>query len=203
MIRYIKGTLAFVEDTAVVVDNQGIGYRILVPVSLLETLPPLGGEVVLYTYLNVREDAMQLFGFASLDDLDVFQKLITVSGVGPKAGLGILGTLSADDVRFAVLSDDAATISKAPGIGAKTAKKLIVELKDKLDIREVVAGMQGEGPSGKGDANTLHTSAVSEAVEALTALGYSATDAMKAVRQVDGGDGMSTEELLRQALKGM
>lgn len=203
MIRYIKGTLAFVDDTAVVVDNQGIGYRILVPVSLLETLPPLGGEVVLYTYLNVREDAMQLFGFASLDDLDVFQKLITVSGVGPKAGLGILGTLSADDVRFAVLSDDAATISKAPGIGAKTAKKLIVELKDKLDIREVVAGMQGEGPSGKGDGNNLRTSAVSEAVEALTALGYSATDAMKAVRQVDGGDGMSTEELLRQALKGM
>lgn len=203
MIRYIKGTLALIEDAAVVVDNQGIGYRILVPVSLLETLPPLGGEVIFYTYLNVREDAMQLFGFASLDDLEVFQKLITVSGVGPKAGLGILGTLSADDVRFAVLSDDAATISKAPGIGIKTAKKLIVELKDKLDIREVVEGIQGEGFSGKEQENALHREAVSEAVEALTALGYSATDAMKAVRQVDGGAGMSTEELLRQALKGM
>ena len=203
MIRYIKGTLALIEDAAVVVDNQGIGYRILVPVSLLETLPSLGGEVIFYTYLNVREDAMQLFGFASLDDLEVFQKLITVSGVGPKAGLGILGTLSADDVRFAVLSDDAATISKAPGIGIKTAKKLIVELKDKLDIREVVEGIQGEGFSGKEQENALHREAVSEAVEALTALGYSATDAMKAVRQVDGGAGMSTEELLRQALKGM
>lgn len=203
MIRYIKGTLALIEDAAVVVDNQGIGYRILVPVSLLETLPPLGGEMIFYTYLNVREDAMQLFGFASLDDLEVFQKLITVSGVGPKAGLGILGALSADDVRFAVLSDDAATISKAPGIGIKTAKKLIVELKDKLDIREVVEGIQGEGFSGKEQENALHREAVSEAVEALTALGYSATDAMKAVRQVDGGAGMSTEELLRQALKGM
>lgn len=202
MIRYMKGTLASVEDAAVVVDNHGIGYRILVPLSLLELLPPLGGDVTLYTYFNVREDAMQLFGFASPDDLEVFEKLITVSGIGPKAGLSILGVLSADDVRFAVLSDDAATIASAPGVGPKTAKKVIVELKDKLDIRDVLEGTHGSGSQGGGEKN-IRAGAVSEAVEALAALGYSATDAMKAVRQVEGGDGMSTEELLRQALKNM
>ena len=130
MIRYIKGTLEMIEEDAVILDNQGIGYRILVSPAMMDRLPMMGGEMKLYTYLNVREDAMQLFGFGNVDELEIFQMLITVSGIGPKAGLSILGTLSADDIRFAVLADDAAAIAKAPGVGAKTAKKVIVELKE-------------------------------------------------------------------------
>lgn len=192
-----------VEETAVVVDNQGIGYRILVPQSLPEQLGAPGSEVKIYTYLNVREDAMQLFGFGTLDELEVFQQLITVSGIGPKGGLNILGVLSADDIRFAVLAEDAGTIAKAPGIGAKTAKKLIVELKDKLKMKDVVESAlersaeeqtAGASPSGR---------AVSEAVEALAALGYSATDAMRAIRRVESYEALDTGELLKQALKNM
>lgn len=154
MIRYIKGTLEMIEEDAVVLDNHGIGYRILVSGALMDRLPGIGGEMKIYTYMNVREDAMQLFGFESMDELGMFCQLITVSGIGPKAGLSILGTLSADDIRFAVLADDAATIAKAPGIGAKTAKKLIVELKDKIAARETVDAVLEKAAERGGTHNT-------------------------------------------------
>ena len=128
MIGYIKGRLEEVMDGAIIVDNNGIGYEILVPASVIGSLPSKGNEVKIYTYMNVREDLLQLFGFMTRDDLEVFKMLITVSGIGPKGALGILGVMSADDIRFAVMSEDAKTISKAPGIGAKTARKLIIEL---------------------------------------------------------------------------
>ncbi|MBO5483739.1 MAG: Holliday junction branch migration protein RuvA [Lachnospiraceae bacterium] len=205
MIQYIQGTLAAVGENAVVVDNHGIGYHISVPASVLEHMPALGREVKIYTYLHVREDILQLFGFLSMDDLEVFRQLITVNGIGPKGGLGILSVMTADDLRFAVLADDAKSISKAPGIGAKTAGKLILELKDKLKIKDVVehalergvADNQSEGKDEK------HGKMVSEAVEALVALGYPASEAMKAVRQVDISDGISTEELLKRSLKNL
>lgn len=120
----------------------------------MDRLPGIGGEMKIYTYMNVREDAMQLFGFESMDELEMFCQLITVSGIGPKAGLSILGTLSADDIRFAVLADDAATIAKAPGIGAKTAKKLIVELKDKIAARETVDAVLEKAAERGGTQNT-------------------------------------------------
>lgn len=203
MIRYIKGTLEMIEEDAVILDNQGIGYRILVSSAMMDRLPVMGGEMKLYTYLNVREDAMQLFGFGSVDDLEIFQMLITVSGIGPKAGLSILGTLSADDIRFAVLADDAAAIAKAPGVGAKTAQKVIVELKDKIAAKETVDAVL-EKAAGKGTAKE-ESSGVSkssaEAVEALAALGYSAAEALKAVKQIENAGELTTEELLKQALK--
>ncbi len=199
MIRYIRGKLAMVEGTSVVVDNQGIGYRILVPQSLLEKLPAPGSEITIYTFLNVREDAMQLFGFETMDDLEIFQQLITVSGIGPKGGLNILSILSADDIRFAVLSDDARTIARAPGIGIKTAKKLIVELKDKLDAEAVIERSVGREDTRDGAAPQSRSMA--EAAEALSVLGYPAAEALKAVRQVEGADQMTTEELLKQALR--
>lgn len=205
MIQYIKGTLAAVGENAVVVDNHGIGYHISVPASVLEHMPVLGREVKIYTYLHVREDILQLFGFLSMDDLEVFRQLITVNGIGPKGGLGILSVMTADDLRFAVLADDAKSISKAPGIGAKTAGKLILELKDKLKIKDVVEnalerGLADNQSEGK-DEN--HGKMVSEAVEALVALGYPASEAMKAVRQVDNADDISTEELLKLSLKNL
>lgn len=203
MIRYIKGTLEMIEEDAVILDNQGIGYRIFVSPAMMDNLPVMGGEMKLYTYLNVREDAMQLFGFGSADDLEIFQMLITVSGIGPKAGLSILGTLSADDIRFAVLADDAAAIAKAPGVGAKTAKKVIVELKDKIAAKETVDAVL-EKAAGKGTAKEESSGvskASAEAVEALAALGYSAAEALKAVKQIENAGELTTEELLKQALK--
>ena len=201
MIRYIKGTLEMIEEDAVILDNQGIGYRILVSPAMMDRLPVMGGEMKLYTYLNVREDAMQLFGFGNVDELEIFQMLITVSGIGPKAGLSILGTLSADDIRFAVLADDAA--AKAPGVGAKTAKKVIVELKDKIAAKETVNAVL-EKAAGNGavkEENAGVSKASAEAVEALAALGYSAAEALKAVKQIENAGELTTEELLKQALK--
>ena len=124
MIGYIKGIVADKQDEYVIVDNQGIGWQIFVPASLLDSELRTGEEVKLYTWLHVREDAMQLYGFYTKDDLDVFRMLLNVSGIGPKVALGILSFLTADDLRFAVLADDAARIAKAPGVGKKTAQKL-------------------------------------------------------------------------------
>lgn len=203
MIQYISGTLAAAGESGIVVDHNGIGYQISVPASVLEKMPSLGREVKIYTYLHVREDLLQLFGFLTMDDLEVFRQLITVNGIGPKGGLGILGVMTADDLRFAVMADDAKTISKAPGIGAKTAGKLILELKDKLKVKDVVEQalerktLQGQEAVGEQAGHK----AVAEAVEALAALGYPAADAMKAVRKVEAAEELTTEELLKQSLK--
>lgn len=203
MIQYIRGQLAAVTESGVVVDNQGIGYYISVPASVLENMPSLGREVKIYTYLYVREDVVQLFGFLTMDDLEVFRQLITVSGIGPKGGLGILSVMTADDLRFAVMAEDAKAISKAPGIGAKTAGKLILELKDRLKIKDVVekALEHGEMQGQAGDGEQAGRRAISEAVEALAALGYPAADAMKAVRKIESAEELTTEELLKQSLK--
>ncbi|MCI7061810.1 MAG: Holliday junction branch migration protein RuvA [Lachnospiraceae bacterium] len=204
MIRYIKGTLEMIEEDAVVLDNHGIGYRILVSPAMLDSLPDMGSEMRIYTYLNVREDAMQLFGFGSMDELEIFKMLITVSGIGPKAGLSILGTLSADDIRFAVLADDAAAIAKAPGVGAKTAKKVIVELKDKIAAKETVDAVLEKAVTGTVDKERKQqgvSKSSAEAVEALSALGYSAAEALKAVKQIENAEALTTEELLKQVLK--
>ncbi len=202
MIQYIKGTLAAVSENTIVVDHQGIGYKISVPASFIEKMPPIGQSLTVYTYLHVREDLMQLFGFGSMDELEVFQLLITVNGIGPKGGLGILSVMTADDLRFAVMADDAKTIARAPGIGAKTAGKLILELKDKLKIKDVVETALDHGEALQ-EQNTAQGQQIAEAVEALAALGYSAADAMKAVRKVAAGGTYSTEELLKMSLKEM
>lgn len=205
MIQYVQGTLSMADENAIVVDNHGIGYYILVPASVLERMPALGNEVKIYTYLHVREDIMQLFGFLSMDDLEVFKQLITVNGIGPKGGLGILSVMSADDLRFAILADDAKSIAKAPGIGAKTASKVILELKDKLKMKDVVedALERGVAEHGQKTGGNFQGKVISEAVEALVALGYPAADAMKAVRQIEDSESMTTEELLRLSLKNM
>lgn len=202
MISYIRGILEAKEEGSIVVDHQGMGYQILVPASVLDILPDTGTEVKVYTYLHVREDLMQLFGFQSRDDRELFKMLITVSGIGPKGGLGLLGMLSSDEIRFAILSDDAKTIAKAPGIGAKTARKLILELKDKMELTEVVEGALDRGGSAAGTGKvSVSGQMVTDAVEALTALGYSSTEAMKAVKGVPMSEDMTVEMLLKQSLK--
>lgn len=200
MISYIKGELTDIVEDMIVVENNNIGYEIRVPLSVMNELPCSGKDVRIYTYLYVREDIMCLYGFLSRDDLNIFKLLITVNGIGPKAALGILSTITPDDLRFAILSEDVKTISKAPGIGAKTASKLILELKDKLKLEDVFEhklhtheerGMNNQGIS----------EAKNDAIQALVALGYSNTDALKAVRNIDITEDMSTEDILKFSLK--
>lgn len=202
MISYIRGEVALVEEKRVIIDVGGVGYGIYMPGRVLSALPPVGREVKVYTYLNVKEDAMQLFGFLSRDDLSVFRQMITVSGIGPKGGLSILSQLSADDLRFAVVAGDAKAISAAQGIGKKTAEKLILELKDKLTLPDLDARNTSDGASVS--AISGGTSVVQQdAVSALVALGYGNTEALKAVRQVTVTEDSNVEDVLKQALKYM
>mgnify|MGYP000351451673 FL=1 len=201
MISYIRGEFVAVEKEKVIIDVGGVGYGIFMPESAMGLLPQIGNEVKLHTYLNVREDAMQLFGFLTRDDLEIFKLLIGVSGIGPKGGLSILSKLTADDLRFAIMSGDSKAISAAPGIGKKTAEKVIIELKDKLDIEEILNPSDSETKSAikmDGSANEIQ----SEAVQALVALGYGSTESLKAVNKVNS-ENMTVEEVLKQALKNL
>ena len=196
MYAYIKGTVEAIKNDQVILECGGIGYRIFVPSSYPDQLR-IGDEVKLHTFFSVREDAMQLFGFLTEDDLEIYRLLLTVSGVGPKGALGILSVLNADDLRFAVLSDDSASIAKAPGIGKKTAQKVIIELKDKLSLSEAF-----EKKSEHTAAAEVPPSPDMDAVEALTALGYSKTDALKAVRAASAlSPYADTGELVSAALR--
>lgn len=205
MISYIKGILAYVEpeDGLVVIETGGVGYGILISGKDLDLLPGHGEELRLYTYLQVKEDGIQLFGFLTKEDQKLFKLLIGVSGIGPKGALGILSALSADELRFAVLADDAKAIAKAPGVGHKTAQKLILELKDKLKLEEAFEAKLVKEELKAGMNVSGLTEAKNEAVEALAALGYSASDALKAVRQVELTEEMGVEEILKAALKHM
>lgn len=202
MISFIKGKLVHIYENVIIVENNGIGYEIFVPVSVIGNMPLVGSEVMIYTYMHVREDALQLFGFLDRDTLEIFKLLITVSGIGPKGAIGVLGTLSADDIRYAVMAEDAKTIAKAPGIGAKTASKVVIELKDKFKMRDVAENISSEidGQQSIFDDGGSKQ-AVSDAIEALVSLGYSATEATKAVRKADAGDDVTVEELLKLSLK--
>ena len=198
MISFIKGELVSVKEDKIIVEAGGIGYNIFVPTSLLPNLPQTGSEVKIYTYLNVREDAMNLFGFLNEDDLDMYKMLLGVNGVGPKAALGVLSNISANDLRIAIVSDDAKTIAKAPGLGNKTAQKIILELKSKIDLEATLGNIESDAsiPAGINDDDR------NEAVQALTALGYSASESMKAVRKVPM-DVKGADAILKQALKNL
>ena len=199
MISYIRGELAAVETEKVIVDVGGVGYGIYMPGQAMGLLPQPGTEVKIHTYLNVREDAMQLFGFLTRDDLEVFKLVIGVSGIGPKGGLSILSQLTPDDLRFAVLSGDVKAISAAPGIGKKTAEKLIIELKDKLNIEDVLT----HAADSSAAAVPVNNGGIqSEAVQALVALGYGSTERLRAVKQVEL-DNATVEDVLKEALKKM
>lgn len=205
MIQFVRGILDTVSENQIVVENQGIGFGILVPLSVVSALPQTGNEVKIYTYMHVREDAMQLFGFLTKDELAMFQLLITVSGIGPKGALGILSVMDADALRFAILADDAKSISKAPGIGVKTAGRLILELRDKVDFEEAIEGTLDRGEmnaAGRSSAGE-NGAAANEAIQALVALGYSSTEAVKAVKKVAAAPDQTVEDILKAALKNL
>lgn len=203
MIAYLNGILAEIEEENIVIEVNGIGYNVRIPAGMAGRLPQIGEVVKLYTYTSVREDAIGLYGFLSRDDLNMYRQLITVSGIGPKGGLSVLSAMSADELRMAVISQDAKAIAKAPGVGTKTAQRIILELKDKISLedtammREVNQVPQDSMLTGKSKAQT-------EAVEALTALGYSPSEALRAVKAVlQETPDLDVEALLKAALKKM
>jgi holliday junction DNA helicase RuvA len=201
MIGYLKGELAEIKENYIVLEVGNIGYEVYLSASAIMELPSKGSTIKLFTYLHVREDAINLFGFLTKDDLEMFKLLITVNGIGPKGALGILSAISADEIRFAVLAEDVKTIAKAPGIGNKTAGKLVLELKDKFKLETAFEQRlinQEEKRTGSGIFGKRE-----EAIQALTVLGYSASDALKIVNQVEITEDMTSEEILKLCLKKM
>lgn len=200
MIAYMKGEIIEISEDNLILEVNHIGYNIRISAGTAGLLPGIGEEVKMYTYTYVKEDAFWLYGFLTRDDLEVFRRLITVSGIGPKGGLAILSTMTADDLRFAILSGDAKAIAKSPGIGIKTAERVILDLRDKVSLEESFMGRR-TGQRAVGAAEQGAGTARNEAVEALTALGYSPSEAMKAVKRAGSSEGMDTEEILKLALK--
>ncbi len=203
MIAMIKGVLMEKgEGEAIVMTASGLGMRLMCSMNTLSALPMAGGECTLYTHMNVREDAMELFGFLKHEEKDMFQRLISVSGVGPKIALAVLGSMPLSDLRLAILTGDAAALARAPGIGKKTAQRLSLELKDKLaqDALGGTVGLEDMAVTAAVDAPAQD--AVGEAMLALKSLGYTPQEAANALKGVKG-QASTADELIRLALRHM
>ena len=197
MISYIKGILEDMSPGMVVVDNHGIGYQMMVPMRG-ESFPKIGQEIKIYTHMHVREDDVSLFGYLSKEEKEAFELLIGVNGIGPKVGLSVLSTLSVYELKMAVISEDVKTISKTPGLGPKGAKKLILELKDKLSFEE----LEEDGVGAEiFDTSADSSDSVMITIEGLVSLGYSKSEAAIAVNKVEDAKDLTPEELLKKALK--
>lgn len=199
MYSYLKGELVEIFADTIVVEVNNIGYNIKIPTSMIEGFQGTGQNVKIYTYLYVKEDAMQLYGFLTRDDLNIFQLLLGVNGIGPKGALAILSVMTPDDLRFAVLGEDIKALVKAPGIGNKTAQRLIIELKDKLSLEDAFE-MKTAHTAERGN---IASSVRNEAVQALTALGYSSAEALKVLNDIEITSQTTVEDLLKEALKRM
>ncbi len=200
MYSYFHGELVEINLDHIVIDVGGIGYMIFMSAIDLDLLPMVGSDIKVYTYLYLREEQMVLYGFSNKDDIEMFKLLLGITGIGPKAAMAILSTMTSDDLRFAVLSGDAKAISKAPGVGGKTAQRVVLELKDKISLEDAFE---------KKSSHTLEreisaeSGAKNEAVMALTALGYSSSESLKAVSHVEITADMTVEDILKEALKSM
>lgn len=204
MISYVKGPLMEVSGDIIVIEAGNVGLEIRVPVSLLDQLPGTGEIVKIYTYFQVREDAMSLYGFLHRQDREMFQQLLGVTGIGPKGALGILSAMRPDDLRLAIISGDAKAISRAPGIGIKTAQRVILDLKDKIspdDLFTVLGDGENSDEAGASAAADVRGDAVREAVQALVALGYSNMEAARAVRKAEVTEDMTAEDVLKASLR--
>ena len=199
MYSYIFGVLKEVGTDYIIVDNNGIGYCINTAVAALVDLPDLEDDVKVYTQLIHKEDSMMLYGFTSRADLEVFNMLLSVSGIGP---IAILGQMTVDDLKFAIVSGDATAISKAPGVGKKTAERIIIDLKDKIGFVEAldnhINSTMTRRPTRGEDS---YTSIRQEVIDALQSLGYSAKDAKKALDKMTITESSTTEQLLTDTLK--
>lgn len=199
MIYSVTGTLIHMDATTAVVECGGVGFKCLTTLNTLKQLGPAGGKVTLYTYLNVREDALDLFGFSSKNELNCFKMLTGISGVGPKVALAILSELSPEGVAVAAASGDSKSFTRASGVGPKLGQRIVLELKDKV---KKMAGTSGDLQLTPAEAGVISASKNAEqAVQALIVLGYTQSEASQAVARLDSA--LATEELIRLALKGM
>ena len=194
MYYYIKGTLVQKSDNYIVVDANGVGYMICTSLNSMQNTGEIGKKITIYTYLHVREDVMDLFGFTTIEEKNMFMQLISVSGVGPKAALSILSVTTPAKFAVAVITNDVKTITKASGVGPKMAQRVILELKDKMKTDELEIDLEDESDDILSDNR-------SEAISALVVLGYSSNDAQKAVKGIDGT--LSVEEIIKKALAGL
>ncbi|MDX1505720.1 MAG: Holliday junction branch migration protein RuvA [Spongiibacter sp.] len=197
MISRLRGVLIEKQAPEIVLDVNGVGYEVLVPMTTLYDLPPLGGEVVLYTQFIVREDAQTLFGFGDTRARELFRNLIKVNGVGPKLALTVMSGIDSDDFVRCVHEGDAAALVRLPGVGKKTAERLIMEMRDRLESWAPALGDAPAKPSAPSAS-----AVIAEAESALVALGYKPQEASKAISALDS-DGVSSEALIRAALKNM
>lgn len=195
MYAYIKGQLTEIGTQDIIVESGDIGYYIFVPTSMISELPPLGDKIKIYTYLHVKEDAMILFGFTTKEDKYIFERLISVNGIGPKSGIGVLSVMTGQELRMAVLTDDVKKICLAPGIGKKTAQKLILDLKDKFKIESTNLDLNSKAVNQMVNTHTI----IGEAVEALLSLGYSNQEAHQSVKGLE--DIATVEGIIGAALK--
>ena len=200
MYAFIEGEVCEKLNGSLVLLASGVGWQLNCSNNTLQAAPPVGEKMRCYTYLSVREDAMELFGFASREEKEMFLQLTSVSGIGPKTALGVLGAMPLRDLNLAILLGDVNALSRAPGIGKKTAQRIALELKDKISQADVSAAA---APSqAAASAAALSSDTVTEAIEALIALGYSSTEARNAISQIkDQTD--KPEELIRLALRAM
>ncbi len=199
MFYYLKGELTHVAENIAVIECGGVGYKLTVSATTLASLPSITSDcpdAKLYTYMAVRDDAVELFGFYSLEELDLFKMLISISGVGPKAAMSILSLISPSALADAITSQNVKLISRAPGVGVKTAQRIVLELSGKLVTMNSAADAKG------GSAASVATRApsFSEAQDALIVLGYSRAEAQNALKNVPDADKKSTEELIKAAL---
>lgn len=203
MIAMVKGTLMEKsEGEAVVMTGSGVGLRLLCSMNTLSALPAAGQECTLHTHMNVREDAMELFGFMKKEERDMFRRLISVSGIGPKSALFVLGSMPLTDLRLAILTGDVNALSRAPGVGKKTAQRISLELKDKLTKDALSSGVSMDEISYMDTGEAPVTDAMGEAMQALKALGYSPQEAAAALKGVKGKADTS-DELIKLALRHM
>ena len=206
MIGFLRGRVAYLLADVCLLDVNGVGYRVFIAGNTHNQLK-LGQEAMLFTHTSVREDAIQLYGFYSQEEYDLFQLLLTVSGIGPKGALGILSALTPDDLQMAIVTGDSKAISRAPGVGNKTAQRVVLELKDKLDATEVFSSAldhsHGAGAVVDAGAAAGVYGAQKEAVEALVALGYSNVEASRAVKKVELSEGMTVDQILKASLKNL
>lgn len=201
MFAYIRGTLADIDENIVVVENNGIGYSVSSSMNTIRMLPNIGSEVKLNTKLIPKEDSLTLYGFYDKEELKMFELLLSVSGIGPKGALAILSSMTVSDIQFAIAGGDAKAFAAAPGVGKKTAERVIIDLKDKVDI---IGAFEAKITSDLSGAKTATSNTVKEEVlEALVALGYSASNAARALDKMTITDSTTTEQLLSDTLKQM
>lgn len=197
MIAYISGALVSAGENYIVIDNHGMGYRIFVSGKFLEHIPAYGTQIKIYTHMYIREDELTLYGFHSEEELSVFRILIGISGVGPKVAMAILTALTIQELQLAVISEDAKTISKANGVGAKGASRIILELKDKLKMEDMMDAAYEQSIV----QDTQDLNAARDAILALVNLGYSNSKAALAVKKIGDTSQMDIESILKAALK--